>query len=91
MPRNYDSDILWDGSEPTRSIPDVSQPSEFTAQTGPMGVDVRKTPGMLSASEEARLMRTTGTRDPTAPFSERVWRGEDVEKTQRQLEGERRA
>jgi hypothetical protein len=45
----------------------------------------------LTPSEEARLLRTTGTRDPAAPMSDRIWNGEDIELTDRQKEGMRSA
>jgi hypothetical protein len=63
--------------------------SEYTGVTGPAGVPAFKDRRALSASEEARLMRLTGTRDPLAPISWRHWRGQAVEKSAREIEGER--
>lgn len=62
--------------------------SEYGGVVGPAGVAKYRPRRALSASDEARLLRTTGTRDPKAPKSDRVWNGEDIEKTQRQKRGE---
>jgi len=62
--------------------------SEYGGVVGPVGVAKYRRRRALSASDEARLLRTTGTLDPKAPKSDRVWRGEDIEKTQRQKQGE---
>lgn len=62
--------------------------SEYDGVRGPVGVPKYRPRRALSASDEARLLRTTGTRDPKAPKSDRVWNGEDINKTQRQKRGE---
>jgi len=64
--------------------------TEYTGVIGPAGVPAFKPRAALSASEEARLMRLTGTRDPQAPISWRHWNGQKVEKSAREIEGERR-
>lgn len=65
--------------------------TEYTGLTGPAGVPFRKRRRSLSASEQARLMRLTGTLDPTAPISDRHWNGQAVEKSAREIEGERQS
>jgi len=62
--------------------------SEYTGVMGPAGVPKYKKRKALSASEEARLMRLTGTRDPQAPISWRHWNGQKVDKSAREIEGE---
>ena len=64
--------------------------TEYTGVMGPAGVPAFKKRSALSASEQARLMRLTGTTDPQAEISWRHWLGEAVEPNSRQVEGERR-
>jgi hypothetical protein len=64
--------------------------SEYTGVMGPAGVPAHRPKRALSASDQARLMRLTGTLDPAAPISDRHWNGQAVEKSAKELEGERR-
>lgn len=64
--------------------------TEYTGLMGPAGVPAFRPRRALSASDQARLMRLTGTLDPQAPISWRHWYGQKVEKTAREIEGERR-
>lgn len=63
--------------------------TEYGGEMGPAGVPAQRPRTALSASDEARLLRLTGTLDPKAPRSDRVWNGEAVEKTAAQKEGEK--
>jgi hypothetical protein len=65
--------------------------SEYTGRMGPAGVPAKRPRAALSASDQARLMRLTGTLDPEAPISDRHWYGQNVEKSARELEGERQS
>lgn len=58
--------------------------TEFGGEYGPAGVPIFKTERTLTAAQKARLERLTGTHDPTAPISMRVWNGEPIELTTRQ-------
>lgn len=62
--------------------------TEYTGRMGPAGVPAERPRSALSASDQARLMRLTGTFDPQAPISWRHWHGQAVEKSARELEGE---
>jgi len=65
--------------------------SEFSGKAGPAGVGIRKPKTALSASDQLRLARLTGTTDPQAPISDRVWYGEGPTRTARQAEGDERS
>lgn len=69
----------------------AAKDTEYGGLMGPAGVPVRRPKKALSASDEARLMRLTGTRDPAAPISDRVWNGQSATKSPRELEGEARS
>jgi hypothetical protein len=62
--------------------------TEYTQTSGPAGVAKYRHPLLTSAAERARLLRLTGTIDPQAPLSERVWNGEDIERTLAQKIGD---
>lgn len=62
--------------------------TEYSGVSGPAGIPKHRPRSALSASDQARLDRIVGVRDPKAPVSDRVWNGEAIEKTQRQREGE---
>jgi YD repeat-containing protein len=62
--------------------------SEYDGARGPAGVPKRKTERTLTASQKARLERLTGTHDPQAEISRRVWNGQNRHKSDRELEGE---
>lgn len=63
--------------------------TEYTGLMGPAGVPKYRPRRALTPSDQARLARLTGTMDPKAPVSERIWQGEDIEKTTKQEEGEK--
>jgi hypothetical protein len=69
----------------TRLLPGES---EYSGKAGPAGVGIRKPQKAVSASDEARLARLTGTKDPKAPINDRVWYGEAPRKTERQRRGD---
>lgn len=75
---------------PLNDIPRDEAGTEYTGVTGPAGVPAHRPRRALSASDQARLMRLTGTLDPQAPISDRHWYGQAVDKSDRELEGERR-
>jgi hypothetical protein len=63
--------------------------SEYTGEFGPTGVPLHKPQRAVTASEEARMARLTGLKDPAEPINWRVWYGEGLEKTARQVEGDK--
>ena len=69
-------------------VPEYGE-TEYSGVTGPAGVPKYRPKRALTPSDQARLARLTGTQDPKAPVIDRVWQGEDIEKTARQREGER--
>lgn len=69
-------------------VPEYGE-TEYTGVVGPAGVPKYKKRGALTPSEEARLLRLTGTKDPKAEVNYRIWEGETAEKTRRQKEGDR--
>jgi hypothetical protein len=62
--------------------------SEYDGIRGPAGVPKYRREATLTASDKARLERLTGTHDPKAPLSDRVWNGQNIHKSDRELEGE---
>ena len=62
--------------------------SEYDGIRGPAGVAKYRPPARLTASDKARLERLTGTHDPQAELSERIWNGQNIDKSDRELEGE---
>jgi hypothetical protein len=62
--------------------------TEYTGVTGPAGVPKYRPPSALTSSDKLRLMRLVGVMDPAALVSERVWNGEDRERTLRQKIGD---
>lgn len=64
--------------------------TEYGGLMGPAGVPLKRPRKALSASDQARLMRTVGELDPTKERSERVWNGQARDKSSREIEGEAR-
>jgi hypothetical protein len=59
--------------------------TEYEGTMGPAGVPKYRPPRHMRANDRARLLRLTGTTNPRAPISTRVWNGEDILPTSRQI------
>jgi len=56
--------------------------SEFGGESGPHGIDIRKSDKNLSAADKLRLGYAVGTNDPTLPLdpAKHAWRGTDAKR-----------
>jgi len=59
--------------------------TEYEGTMGPAGVPKYRHQRNMGANDRARLLRLTGTTNPRAPISARVWNGEDLLPTSRQI------
>lgn len=62
--------------------------TEYEGLKGPAGVPKYRPAKALTASDKLRLERLTGTHDPQATISRRVWEGQNRHKSDRELKGE---
>lgn len=59
--------------------------TEYEGTMGTVSVPKYRPPRAMRANDRARLLRATGTTNPRAPFSVRVWNGEDILLTREQI------
>ena len=62
--------------------------TEYTGEFGPTGVPAFKRQAAVTASEEMRMSRLTGTKDPLEPINWRVWYGQKPERSAKEELGD---